>query len=560
MQRKKRVLFNTEATFVASGFGNYGRELMQRLYNTGKYELAEFASYARHNDNRISNIPWKVYANMPDSPEQNPEYNSKLNNQWGKWRFEEVCLDFQPDVVCAFRDWWCDEYMTYSPFRNFFSLILSPTVDSAPQQELWLSTYMNADAILTYSEFGRDVLLEQTKNRIKFYDVATPLPDDVFKPVEDKDLHKEAMGFEKGTKIVGFVSRNQKRKLIPDLIDGFKTFLEKYTSVGKDTFLYLHTSYPDSGYDIGKLARESGIGHKILFTYLCRDCGHVFPSFFHDAKQTCPKCGGGMATLPNVDKGISRKELSMIINCFDVFVQYANCEGLGMVQLEAAACAVPVMSVDYSAMSSVMENIAGTPIKVQRMFYEAESQAYRALPDNEDLAYKLGKFFSSSKNSQIEKGKKTYIKFKQHYDWGKVVKSWMKAIDDMPQKNPEDTWESPINVRKLDMRIPDGLNDADFVRWCIANILGEPENVNSYISIRMIKDLQWGERIENHGGIYYNEDSLISQQPKFGKFNRSSVVDETIKLAEEKNYWEQRRGGLIQEERPLYIKKANGEI
>ena len=44
--RKKKVLFVTESHQVASGFGTYAKQVLPRLHATGKYELAEFASYA----------------------------------------------------------------------------------------------------------------------------------------------------------------------------------------------------------------------------------------------------------------------------------------------------------------------------------------------------------------------------------------------------------------------------------------------------------------------------------------------------------------------------------
>ena len=60
--KKKRILMSTEASFTKSGFGKYTKEILQRLYNTGKYEIAEFASYAMPNDKR-DNVPWRIYCN-----------------------------------------------------------------------------------------------------------------------------------------------------------------------------------------------------------------------------------------------------------------------------------------------------------------------------------------------------------------------------------------------------------------------------------------------------------------------------------------------------------------
>lgn len=557
-KRKPRILWNGEFTQLATGYGNYGRELLTRLHDTGKYEIAELASYGRYNDAKSLAIPWKYYGNMPDTEDENNEYNQEIGNQWGKWRFEEVCLDFKPDVCLDVRDWWSLEFLTYSPFRNFYHLGLMPTVDSAPQVETWLATYLDADSICTYTEFGRDTLLQQTNGRINFVDVCTPCPDNCFKPVEDKEKHKMAAGFNEGVKIVGTVMRNQKRKLFPDLIQAFKLFLHNNPSLSENTYLYLHTSYPDSGWNIPLLIKESGIGHKIICTYICSSCDNVFPSFFHDARQTCPKCGAPNAQLPNADKGVSREELAAIINCFDMYVQYSITEGCGMPLLEAAACAVPIMAVNYSGMESLIKNMCGIPINVERFFREAETHAYRAYPDNLDFANKLAAFFNKNKNEQKNIGYKTYVQCKAIYDWDLMAQKWINIIDNIELKPWEETWLSPSRASELDLSIPTHIqSDTDFVRYCVQKILGQDFPMNSYVVLRMIKDLNYGESIAAHGGLYYAEDSLISNSRKYSKFERQDVINSLVNLKKKFNYWESRRVGNIIESTPAYIQRAN---
>ncbi len=557
MTRKPRILWLGEATYLNTGYGVYGNEVLSRLHTTGKYEIAEVGVYGHFADKRANSIPWTYYGCLPDTQADNAKYDEQIANQWGLWRFEEICLDFKPDIVMDIRDWWMLEYVSRSPFRKNFHWAIMPTIDSAPQMEQWLATYMEADTVCAYSEFGRDTMDAESNGLINFHGLAPPAANyDYLKPVPDKIKHKEAMGFEPNVKIVGTIMRNQKRKLYPDLIDGFKQFLEKYPDVGHDTFLYLHTSYPDIGWDIPRLIRESGIGHKILCTYICHDCGHVFPSFFHDAVQTCPKCGKPSAKLPSGEKGATTKDLAAIINCFDVFVQYSICEGFGMPQVEAAACGVPVMSVDYSAMSSVVRNIKGTPLKVQRMFRESETHSYRALPDNKDLADKLGKFLSKPESLQMKAGRDTYLACRKSYDWSRTSKVWENIIDSVKLQPLEKTWDSPANIIQPNINVPDGLSIEDFVRWCVVNVWGEPSQMDSYVALRMIRDLNYGEAIAGFGGPHYCEDSLIIEKPKFKTFGKHQAMESLVILGGTRNYWEKRRTGLIQEAEPLYIKRV----
>lgn len=555
---KKRILCCGEATFLETGYGKYSREVLSRLYNTGKYEIAEFASYGHYSDPRRHNIPWTYYGNAPDEhdPEQMQHYHSNPTNEFGEWRFEEVLLDFRPDIVWDVRDWWMFEYEERSPLRRHYHWVVMPTVDSAPQLEQWLNTYLNADAVFTYSEFGKEVLENESNGQIKVVNTCPPGADlDIFKPVKDKKAHRDLMGLTPDINIVGTVMRNQKRKLYPDLIQGFKTFLEKNPDLGRDTYLYLHTSYPDIGWDIPLLVKESGISHKILFTYYCRNCRQCFPAFFQDAVMACIHCGLPTAKLPNHQRALDESQLASILNLFDVYVQYSICEGFGMPQVEAGACGIPVMAVNYSAMESVVKNLKGYPIEVQRLFREAETHAYRAYPNNDDLADKIAEFLSLPKTLRMVKGRDSYSGVRRHYTWDLTAKKWEQYFDSVDVSNNV-PWDAPPRIMEPSPVAPRGLTNEQFVEWSILNVWGEPSKLNSYQAVKMIKDLNYGQAIEGTGGFYYNEASYLNEKVRYRDFDQSIALDKLYQLAQLRNYWERRRVGVIEEATPDFVFNA----
>jgi hypothetical protein len=63
MHQKPKILVCSESSKVSSGFGVYNKYLLEGLYNTGNYEVAEFASYGLIGDKERFNIPWKYYPN-----------------------------------------------------------------------------------------------------------------------------------------------------------------------------------------------------------------------------------------------------------------------------------------------------------------------------------------------------------------------------------------------------------------------------------------------------------------------------------------------------------------
>jgi len=333
MQKNKlKILMCSEASFLNTGFGTYTKELLSRLHKTQKYTIAEFASYGFVNDPRDKDIDWIYYANaVKENDNRFQEYSSRGDNQFGRWRFEKVLLDFKPDIVIDIRDYWMTAYQALSPLRKHFHWILMPTVDSEPQQEDWIDTFLSADAIFTYSDWGASVLNKQSSGKINYIDTTSPGVDLNTFRIKDKDSIKNLFGLPSDSFIVGSVMRNQKRKLIPELFVSFRSLLDilekQNPELGSKVFLYLHTSYPDMGWDIPELLKQTRLSNKVLFSYICKNCKHVFCNVYNGVHTVCSKCMNKSCVMPSVVDGFTSENLSNVYNLFDLYVQYSICLG-----------------------------------------------------------------------------------------------------------------------------------------------------------------------------------------------------------------------------------------
>jgi glycosyltransferase involved in cell wall biosynthesis len=464
--QKLRILFAAEASFVNSGFGNYTRELLTRLHATNKYHIAEFASYGFVNDPRDKDIKWRYYANaVKDGDPRHQEYMSRGDNQFGRWRFDKVVLDFKPHVVIDWRDYWMSSYQGISPLRPYFNWVLMPTVDSAPQQESWIDTYLDADAIFTYSDWGAKVILEQSNNKINYIDTTRPGVDlKIFKPYDDIKAIKNRLGLPEDSYIIGTVMRNQKRKLFPELMKAFRQLLdEMYAEGSKEAdklYLYLHTSYPDAGWDLPELLKEHRLLNRVYFTYRCHRCGDVAANVYSHPTKICKKCFEPSSKFTSVTNGVDNPTLSDIYNVFDLYVQYAICEGAGMPQIEAAACGVPIATVNYSAMIDVINKLDAYPIKIGAFFKELETKAVRAYPDNNDLVKIIKKHIRLRPNQLKEKKKNVRSLAERYYDWDHTAKIWENFLDSPHLFHARRSWNDPptylpapnINAQDLDIK------------------------------------------------------------------------------------------------------------
>ena len=554
--RKKRILWMGEFSILHTGYAKYSRELLSRLYQTGKYEIAEVGCYGHEDDQRKSQLPWLFYGNLPTNKEEEGPYNNVPSNQFGEWRFNDVCLDFKPDVVIDIRDPWMCAFETTSPFRPFYHLLFMPTIDSAPQTEYALSLFQEADGLLAYTDYGREVIEGQTHKNLKVLDLAPAGIDPlVYKPTPNKRQHKSNMGLDPDTNIIGTVMRNQRRKLYPDLFVHFRKFLDTHPELGKKTYLYVHTSFPDIGWDIPKLLKENHLGNKVLFTYTCNNCKGVFPSFFRDSKTVCPHCNNFSAQLPDTQNGASEKQLIDIYNLFDLYVQYSIAEGEGMPQIEGAACGVPIMAVNYSAMEAVLKDVGGIPIRVDRFFRDPDTSSWRALPSEEDFVLNLVKFLKLGRKNKEGLGRLSRNKVSSKYNWNGIAKVWEKHLDNLPLQDLKKTWESPPRIIKGNPpQPPENLSNASFVRWALININGG-NLLNSYTEMAMINDLKLGKSIQAQGSLYFNEMSLLSNRQPFALFDKQKLIDKLMGMREVQNKYEGWRSGATPWPRPSYVLK-----
>jgi glycosyltransferase involved in cell wall biosynthesis len=542
---KKKVLLVAENHNLASGFGTYAKNLLERLHASGKYELAEFGIYA--NTSMAKEVPWKFYANAPDEDDpqdQKDFYNSNANNQFGGWRFDKVILDFKPDIVLSYRDPWMDMFISKSPLLPYFHWVWMPTVDSDPQKQGWIEGFAKTDAILCYSEFGIKTLEKDAGHLLNIKGCASPgIDPKIYKPYDKKEIRRE-LGLREDVNIVGTVMRNQKRKLFPELIKSFAKFLKVAPPEIKDnTYLFLHTSYPEKmGWNLGYHIAEEGVGGRVLTTYVCKNCKKWKIDLFRDSLNYCDSCKSISAVMPSVAFGLEVPDLVKIYNAMDLYVQYAICEGFGMPQVEATACGVPIASTNYSAMEDVLEWTKGYPIRIQKMYRELETNAERVFPDNDHLVEIIINHLMLSPEEKAKKSQEVRDATVARYDWDDCAKAWMDYIDTYNPKGLQGKWNAPPQIFNIPDKMPENLNNTQFVEWLFNEVQNEPNNAFGYEATKLLRDLNIGAIVE-HGIV----------QP----INRQKVFEDFQKKGENRNLVEKLRVKMVAITPDKFIEVAN---
>jgi glycosyltransferase involved in cell wall biosynthesis len=548
-KQKLKILVVSEASFLSSGFAIYTREILSRLHQTNKYNIAELASYGTVNDPRDKSIPWRYYANaVNENDPRHAEYSSRGDNQFGRWRFEKVLLDFRPDVVIDFRDYWMSAYQGLSPLRKYFHWILMPTVDSAPQQEEWIDTFISADSIFTYSDWGAKILKEQSSGKINYINTVSPGVDlSTFRIYSDQEKLgiRDGLGISRDSIVFGSVMRNQKRKLIPELIKSFRQAIDQLEStdpnLSSKLYLYLHTSYPDAGWDIPELLKDNRLSNRVFFTYSCKSCGFVKPNIYAGPVSICPRCFSRAMSFTSVSNGIASEHLSAIYNTFDAYIQYSICEGFGCPQTEAGACGVPIMTVNYSAMCDIVEKLEAVAIQPSSYFKELETKAIRVYPDNNQLCEEIIKLAKMSPDERKSIGHKTRRLTEKHYNWNDIANKWEHYLDHLDDTYRSD-WSVPPKFLSLtDTSSPVGNSQhIDYIKNICNNNLQDQSFMGSMNMLSLLQQADYGfsmqgTNISKH--TYEDISNFVNvmidnwNQSEQARYNNTKFDDDFIQYA-----------------------------
>lgn len=546
---RTRVLFVNEFSKHNSGYSKYGFEVLKRLSARKDIRIAELACYAsEYNEKNVAQanqLPWDVYFNVPNmnNPEHANAYKSCKAFEYGLFKFNDALLHFKPHIVMDIRDFWMHEYQETSPFRDMYNWTIMTTVDARPQHEQWIYTFSNADGVFTYTDWGMDVLKEQTGDNINLLGSASPAADKCYCPV-NKNVAKSNIGISPDAKIIGTVMRNQGRKLFPDLFKAFRDYIRQTKRY--DTYLYCHTAYPDVAWDIPDLLKKYEIASRVLFTYKCVDCGHVYPTFYQGMGTACPRCNRLSSKMPRVNDGVTDEQLASIIQSFDLYVQYMSNEGFGMPVVEAGQCGIPVVAVGYSSMEDVVPKVGGDMVSPAALTTEPQTGRLRAIPDNKAFTEYLVDFFSLPLPNRAIKSKNTIEQTYKNYSWDDTANKWYNHFKTIDIQKYEQAWQTPSRIRMPApyTNVQQSMTNMDFCIWLITQVLCDPSKLYGYMHMRLLRDVNNGFVLTyGNSPNYFSEDSIADKKADIKTFTREDAYKEVLDLCNNFNGWEAKRIG-----------------
>jgi hypothetical protein len=213
-----------------------------------------------------------------------------------------------------------------------------------------------------------------------------------------------------------------------------------------------------------------------------------------------------------------------------------------MPQLEAAFCGLPVISIYYSAMKSVIDNIGGFGIEPLGFSKECETGCNRAIPDNKKFVELLKELRSIPIDKLRSIGVQIMNKAREKYSWDIVANKWLDYINSQDTLDENLTWKSPSRVRIPATSIPKELQSiTDKVNYIFTNVLHKPELINTYFWKKVVRDCTYGYRCDNVEPDFYFNESHVQAYNSYKSFSIEDAFKELYNYRQQINTWEEAR-------------------
>ena len=280
--RKKKIVFQSDFSLAKTGFGRNTRAILTYLYSTGKYELVNYACGIQWASNGLEITPWKSVGAVPNNQALIDEINKDQGQarlaSYGAYCLDDVIKQEKPDVYIAVQDIWGIDFAIPRPWFNKINSALWTTLDSLPILPTAIDAASKTKNFWVWSNFAEKALHQLGHTHTKTLHGCIDTKHFYRKTQAQKAELRAKSGIDKEDFIVGFVFRNQLRKSVPNLLEGYSLF--KKENPKTKSKLLLHTNFSE-GWNILKLAKQYGVDQaEILTTFICKNCKNYYVDWY----------------------------------------------------------------------------------------------------------------------------------------------------------------------------------------------------------------------------------------------------------------------------------------
>jgi glycosyltransferase involved in cell wall biosynthesis len=512
--QKKKILIHSNHCKMFTGFGKHKKNLLSYLYKTGKYELIELSNSLTWSSDATKLTPWKCVGSLPDDQElireiqKDPKRSQML--AYGSESIDKAIDEFKPDIYLGIEDIWGFNGYFEKPWWNKVNCIIHTTLDSLPILPDAVVAASKIKHYFVWASFAEKALHELGHNHVKT--VRGSLDVDNFYKLPSDQVQKIRKVFNLDDSfIIGFVFRNQLRKSVPNLLDGFKLFCTNNPSVKAK--LLLHTHWAE-GWDISRLLKEKNIeSEKVLTTYFCKKCHNYHINSFVGNGINCPFCKAvKTCETTNIKNGVNEQQLNQIYNLMDVYCHPFTSGGQEIPVQEAKLTELITLVTNYSCGEDCCSpESGGLPLEWAE-YREPGTQFIKASTLPKSIAEQLQKVYDMPLQDRILIGKKARNFVLENFSIEIIGKYFENLFDSLPYV---DYSQIKLTERERNINfVPDeSLPDKEWIESLYSNILAkiDPAGVEHWIQ-RLKTDLKRSDVLAYFIKVATVENNTITQE------------------------------------------------
>ena len=472
--QKKKILIHSNHCKMFTGFGKHKKNLLSYLYKTGKYELIELSNSLTWSSDATKLTPWKCVGSLPDDQElireiqKDPKRSQMLS--YGSETIDRAIDEFKPDIYLGIEDIWAFSGYYDKPWWNKVNCIIHTTLDSLPILPEAVNAASKIKNYFVWASFAEKALHELDHKHVKTVRGSLDVDNFYKLPSDQVSKIKKLFNIE-NCFIVGFVFRNQLRKSVPNLLDGFKLFSEKNPSAKAK--LLLHTHWGE-GWDISRLLKEKNIDNKnIITTYFCKNCNNYHINNFVGNGVNCPYCKAvNTCETTNIKHGVNEQQLNQIYNLMDVYCHPFTSGGQEIPVQEAKLTELITLVTNYSCGEDCCsEDSAGLALEWAE-YREPGTQFIKASTLPKSIAEQLQKVYEMNLEEKLIMGKKARNFVLENYSINIIGKFFEDLFDSLPYVNYSEI-NSSGKERNINFVPDESLADKEWIESLYSNILGK---------------------------------------------------------------------------------------
>jgi glycosyltransferase involved in cell wall biosynthesis len=474
---KKTVLIHSNFCKAFTGFGKHKKNILRYLFKTGKYNIIELANGRHWNDPALERLPWKCVGSLPEANvmARISDPNEQRAAAYGSYMIDKAIEEFKPDLYIGIEDIWAFNNFFEKPWWSKINSMIWTTLDSLPILQTAIDAAPKVDHYYVWASFAEKAMKKIGYDHVKTLRGSLNVNDFYRMPDEERSNLRRSFGL-KDEFIVGFVFRNQLRKSVPNILEGFKEFKKEVPNAK----LLLHTHWSE-GWNIPDLLKEKSIDSSdILTTYFCSSCKKYEIKSFTSEQLNCPYCNGQKTVnTTNINNGVNEIQLNEIYNLMDVYCHPFTSGGQEIPIQEAKLTELITLVTDYSCGEDYCtEESGGFPLQWNE-YREPGTQFIKASTCAIDIARKLKMVYEMPSIERVALGIQARKFVIEHCSIEAIGKQLEEIIDSLPEIDKSNLLENDLVNPNFE---PKPSSDVDsFIIDCYMGFLNEKIDKNSSV-------------------------------------------------------------------------------